>query len=309
MDDIDVDRLLVMRINYSFKKMFIFSSVQYKQFGQKYHQGDQFYCRYQQGEKFGCIYKTIFVPLGPCVQSEAGFSNFLDWIDESKYNKAIIELPLILDSSIKEKMREIFKERGYKADEYQKNEGETLITVKGEYKLSKDTAYKVRYANKRTRIEISHSPSLAMLADAYEVYEKSAERIGYTPKSIGAFEVLSPNSILANAYVGDKCVGFIIGHIFEIAVSSDTVSGYKEEKASLCQIVFSGTDDLGRKNKVGYGLRDALIRYSFDTRNVDIVDSLGASEKFGHSYYSFKKEFATHSVSLGGAYSRFKLLP
>lgn len=282
----------------------MFSGVQFKEFGKEFYQGEDFYCRFQSSSKLGGLYKSIFVPLGPCCDSEKGLYNFLDWLDQKRFNKILIELPLILDSAFKDLTVKAFLSRGYKATEYKINEGETILTLKGAYKLSKDTAYKVRYGRKRARIDLTDSPNLADLNNAYSVYRESALRIGFQPKSLDAFKVLSDRAVLANAFIGEDCVGFILGYIFKTAATADILPQLAGKGVTVCQIIFSGTNDHGRKNKMGYALRDALIKFAFEQKKVDVVDSLGASKKFDYSYYSFKKEFASVNISLGGAYSR-----
>jgi len=286
------------------RRLKLFSGVQFKEFGKEFYQGEEFYCRYQSSRKLGGLYRSIFVPLGPCCENERGLYNFLDWLDQKRLNKILIELPLILDSSFKDIAGKTFLNRGYKATEYKINEGETMLTLKGAYKLSKDTAYKVRYGRKRAQLVVTDSPTLTDLNNAYSVYRESALRIGFQPKSLDAFKVLSDCAILVNAYIGGDCVGFILGYIFKSAVTADMLPQLAGNEATVCQIIFSGTNDQGRINKMGYALRDTLIKFAFEQTNVDVVDSLGASKRFDYSYYSFKKEFASVSVSLGGAYSR-----
>lgn len=280
--------------------MLIFSPSQFKQFGKEFTQGEGFYCRYQSASRIGGFYKSLFVPLGPCCEDYQGFDNFLNWVDQSKYKKVIIELPIILDEDLKKEINKKFIDNGYKKHEYIKNEGETMLTINGQYNLNKDTRYKIRYSQKRSQIVVNENPDKEQINNAYSVYVQAAQRIGYVPKPIEAFEVLALSGCLINAYIDQKCAGFIFGYFYSILKD-----GKKEQ---ICQIVLSGTNEIGRDAKLGYCLRDALINYCFDNNKANIIDALGASKKFSHSYFDFKKEFASESVPLGGCYTRFSIL-
>lgn len=285
--------------------MFIFSPMQFKEFGFSFYKGKQFAYRYRENTRFLNLWKSIFIPFGPIAETKNGFLNFLKHITKKNYNRITIPLPLILDKDILSFVNHKFKKFGFKKKNYTVHEDETLLTLKEEYNPSKKTRYKINKSLKNCRIELIRNPSSLQLKTAYNVYREFSEKRKIYFRPYEVFDKLATNSLLGIAYKksNNKPIGFILGYIFEINTKGFLKT---KNKANLLQIMFSGTNEEGRKNLAGYGLRDTLIKSAFEKYNIEIVDSLGASRTWNEPYLQFKKEFASKFVSLPGNFVRTK---
>ncbi len=280
----------------------LFSPIQLEAYGGNYVQGEGFSYRYQISRRLGGLWKSIFIPLGPNILNEEGIEEFIK--DLSKFNKVAIELPLILDKTVVKKVRNSLEKAGFKKEDYLIHEDETLITTQDLYELDKDTRYEVRYGQKRADFEVKYDPKSEYVENAYIVYTEAAARIGYTPKSRGAFNALSRSSLVSLAMNDDEPVGFVLGYIVEAPIKGLI----KKSKGKVLHIVLAGTTKKGRELNVGANLYDSLIRLAFNRYEVDVIDMFGASRKRNPSYLTFKKKFAQKFVSLPGRYVRTKLI-
>lgn len=290
-----------------FSIMYIFNPLQLKAFGNPEVTGDGFSFSYKPHKRFGGLWKSMFIPFGPIAETKQGFENFLLYIKNTRYNKVALPLPLILDTNIRSYVTERLEQNGFIKRPYAAFEDETLLTIKGQFSLSRKTRYKVRKCYKHCDVTMYKNPEKDIVKQAYASYTESANRIGFAPKPFSVFDALSKDSLVGIAYSKStkKIVGFIWGYSFEI-----NVTGFLKgkDKVTIVQILFSGTSKQGRDLLAGYGLRDSLIQESFTTHNADIVDSVGASRKWGESYLSFKKEFASKFVKLPGNYQRVRYI-
>lgn len=288
--------------------MYIFSPMQFEEFGGEFFNADAYAYRYILHERLFGLWKSIFIPFGPIIKNESGLKKFFEHIETSQYKKVTISLPLILDESVQKKLASLLQKYRYTREKYQILEDETLITFKDEYKPDSKTRYKIRKCLKTARVELYKNIKDSKLKQAYGIYEKFIKSIGKKPYKYALFEKMKDSGYLGLAYEkkSDDLLGFIYGFKFEMPVRGFLKN---KKKANISQIWFSGVNDKGRDHLAGYALRDKLIKTAFSD-GCDLVDSVGASRKWDESYLPFKKEFAHKFVALPGRFvkNKFKIL-
>lgn len=287
--------------------MKLFNPVQFKEFGGNFFEGSSFSVRFAE-RKFFRFYNSIFIPLGPIVDNENGFSNFLNWCKEKKRTKIFMELPPVYVENEKEKIIKKIIKFGFKSVSYKFHDEETLLIFKEKYQPKRETRYKIRYCQRSAKIVIIDDPEDKRINDAYIVYKRSAERINYSPKPVSVFRKILENGILAICYNDEdmRPIGFALGYIQSMPVEI-VKEGVNLSEQKIMFIVLSGSDHIGRKLRVGYGLWDAIIRYSFENLGVNIVDVCGAGRKMYYPYLEFKMEFSNYFFPCIGAFSKTNL--
>jgi len=91
---------------------YIFDPIQFKEFGYHFFEGNNFYYRYQLSQKL--FWKNIYIPFGPVCQTQKGFENFLNHLDNFKFTKITIDLPAIYNQKRIQEVVNKLKEHGYK---------------------------------------------------------------------------------------------------------------------------------------------------------------------------------------------------
>ena len=278
---------------------YLFDPLQFKEFGYLFHSTKNFSVKYQLSKiKFG--FKYLYIPFGPITETREGFIEFLKWIDSFKFTKVKLDLPLILDSSIKKEVLEMITKKGFREAQYFLDE-ETVIVTEADYKLSSNANRNIKKSSENYNINFFNSPlGETELKNIYQVYFENSKNKGFPAERFEAFKKINENSVSIIAFnKNSKVDGFVLGYRTKVLVEN-IVQDY-------LYIVFSAFTSDGRKDRLGYVLRDRFCKECF-AMGIKMVDFHGASRTKNRSYTEFKSEFGGKFMSLAGSYEKLNLL-
>jgi len=283
---------------------YIFNPIQFKEFGYHFFEGNNFYYRYQLSQKL--FWKNIYIPFGPVCQTQKGFENFLNHLDNFKFTKITIDLPAIYNQKRIQEVVNKLKEHGYKKKPYIYQDEETIILLKEHFRLKSERMNKVRYGYKFSNIVIKNQLKNDEIDKIYKIYLIAIKRLGFPPKNKDMFKKLSENCLVSLAY--SKETNELEGYTFGYILNSDKADFFDKEKIKILYVMFTGLTDYGRDKKLGHAMHYELFNYAFNNYDVDIIDFHGGSRTKNRSYVSFKQEFSNQFYSLPGSFTKITLI-
>lgn len=278
---------------------YIFSPVQFKEYGGETYTGDGFSYRFQHSSRF--FIKSIYIPFGPICEDKKGFDNFIAHICSLKHVKIRLDLPILFDEKIISETTKALLDARFKKVPYEIQDEETILLYPGSYALEKKDRYYVRNCRKTVDIKIVDKVSEKELEEIYQIYVESAKRHHYNPKSIEVFKKLNENTLSAIAVNKENGAieGFLLGYIYQAMQTGET--------KNILGIMFAGMTDYGKKVNIGYGLYFDLIENAFATKKADIIDMIGASRTKNRDYTNFKSKFSKEFTALPGSFIKTSL--
>jgi hypothetical protein len=285
------------------KPYILFDPNQYQEFGLKFDEQQGFYLRYQYSKKL--FWNSIYIPYGPNIEDEKGLENFLNYIKTKKRSRVRIDLPLILDSNLKEKVKTSLTEIGFTEKQYIQDEETILIDKSNASFENKEIRYYVRKADLNYEFKVEKNLDKSVIDEIYALYVDSAARIGYKPKSLEVFERLNDNCLvgIARSRQTGKIDGFVYGYIYDLYDDYELKTTKK-----VLEIVFIGTNEDARKSYVGYGMHQSLFKAAFEIEGIDIINFRGASRTHDRKYLAFKKSFGGVFYPFAGSFEKVNLL-
>jgi hypothetical protein len=282
---------------------YLFDPTQFPEFGYEHFQGDGFSCRYQKSKKL--FLKSAYVPFGPNCENERGLENFLSYMEDQKFNKIKIDLPIIYNKNLSNEIVDKLQRAGFRKTEYIQDE-ETLLVLPSDMQLDSSKMNKVRYGINRANIIITSSLSDKEIDQIYDVYLQAINRLGAKPKNKDIFKKMSNNCLASLAY--DKDNGELLGYVFGYFTENDISDFVNKKDGKVMLVMFTGLTDKGRDYRLGHAIHYELFKKAFDDYSVDLIDFHGASRKKGRSYVDFKMTFGDRFFSLPGSFELTRFL-
>ncbi|MEI6462284.1 MAG: hypothetical protein WCO33_01275 [bacterium] len=283
--------------------MLIFDPVQLKSFGHEFFETETFSVRYVLSKKL--IFKSIYIPYGPIIKNEKGYTDFMDFLVKGKFVRIKIDLPKIYLKESKEKLEKLLIDFGFESSTYVQDK-ETLVLTPTNWNLSsKDQRY-IRNAVKEysVRIYTNLDPSVIhpvtknpLTKDIYNVYAENGRLMHYNIKSYEAFLDCFKNSLTSVSYnnTTDDISGFVLGY----PINSQNIDNLKVQELL---ILFTALSPIGKENRHGYLVHQKLFEYVFNELKYDSIDFHGADRSKGRSYVEFKERFGGSYLSYPGSF-------
>lgn len=277
----------------------LFDPLQFKEYGGMFFEHKNFSYRYQQSKKL--FYEAQYVPFGPVVKDLEGMKDFLQYISLKHFFKVKIDLPLLLNSEVKNAVLALFKKFNFQESEYVQDE-ETILVSKENFNLNSRNERYVRQGMREFSIEIVQKISETDLKKCYEVYSIAAHDIGFAPKNFQSFVRINESSLssIARDKVSNEICGFLLGF-------KSSLIGEKR-RVNVLKLIYTGINEKGKQGKLGFALHKKLFCEALENYSIDLIDFQGASRSKKRSYVGFKMNFGGEFVQLPGSFEKKRYL-
>lgn len=279
---------------------YLFDPLQLKEYGRSFFQGEGFSYRYQLSKKM--FWKSVYIPWGPVCDSANGFKNFLAHIDAQKFTHTTIELPIIYDLKMANKIVDDLIANGFKKLNFTMQSDETLLIIKDRFHLPSAKMNKVRAGKRYADVEVKNVLDESEVDEIYSVYLIAISRLNAKPVSKDVFIRLSKNCLvsLAKNKETKKLEGYAFGYLTDFGPSDYT----NKMNNKIMTVVYTGLTDEGRDRRLGHYLHYELFNVGFESFDIDIINFHGASRTKNHSFLPFKLDFTDQFHKLPGCYDK-----
>lgn len=248
--------------------------------------GKSFYFRYLSSPK--SLSRSIFIPYGPMIIDEEGFDEFDKYLSSQHLRKIQIDLPLIVDEDVRERLINILKKNKFLKSSY-KTDSKTILITKETYRTDTPTKNYAKKAENLFRIEFKSTLNETELGEIYALYLKHSEALGFRPRSIEIFKrfQFETNTVIARDLDGVLC-GFVFG------VTQD-FEGMNLNNYKVTYHLFTSVNEFGRNNHLGFLMNIRWIENSFE-QGIEYIDLHGADDH--QPYTIFKLKFCAKNQKL-----------
>lgn len=244
--------------------------------------------------KFGL---SKYIPYGPNVSNIENIDLIPAKLRALNFLKLKVDLPYIYEKKLEEKVIQNLKGSGFKQTEYL-IDNQTILINNSTFNIEKKDRYYVKKSEGEFEFELRENFSKNELEEIYKIYLRSSSRQEYTPKKIKVFEGHLNSTFSVVAKKDGVISGFILGERASI--------GFENIQEVLYNL-YTGANETGLKNYVGYGMYNFWLTSAFE-KGIDIVNMYGSKQ--GSSYTTFKRKFVYKSeeistVKLPGSFEKY----